>query len=53
MTEDQNKRLEQLTSYLVDRCISEPEYVEYQKLSEMLLQDMKNIPERKKTSDLY
>jgi|GEM_PF-7010219 len=53
MTEEQNKRLEQLTSLLIDRCISEPEYIEYQKLSEIVLLDMKNIPARKKVSDNY
>lgn len=53
MTEDQNKRLEQLTTYLVDRCISEAEYCEYLELSELLLMDMKHIRETKKVLDSY
>lgn len=53
MTEDQTKRLEELTKSLVDRCISEPEYIEYQELSEILLNDMKHLPSRRKISESY
>ena len=40
MTEDENKRLKQLTQFLVEKYITEEEYIEYKCLSEMLRNEM-------------
>ncbi|WP_170309556.1 hypothetical protein [Litorilituus lipolyticus] len=53
MTKDQHTRLAHLTSLLMERCISETEFIEYQSLSEMLLLEMNHIPKKDNDDNRY
>ncbi|WP_182440235.1 hypothetical protein [Colwellia sp. RSH04] len=53
MTKEQHARLAELTSFLMDRCISETEYKEYQSLSELLLLEMNHVSVQQNNKTQY
>mgnify|MGYP003651385981 CR=1 FL=1 len=52
MTENQLDRLKELTEYLIHRHISKPEFIEYQNLNELFLNDL-NLDQAEKRNKRF